>query len=213
MLVAPDAMRAPAAAEDGQQLSESRSAGGTSEKNVSPKDASYRGGHVLGASDAPIAIVEYASLTCPHCARFHTETLPKLKEEWIETGKAKLVYRHYPLDRLALAAALMANCFEGERFFAVIDMLFRRQQEWTRAEKPGEALARIAGLAGMDREGFEACVTDQAEARQILDKQERARQQTEIEATPTFLIDGRKIEGAQPYEKFDEVLREVQDSG
>jgi protein-disulfide isomerase len=167
--------------------------------------------HVLGDADAPITIIEYSSLTCPHCASFHQDTLPQLKQEWIETGKAKLVFRHYPLDRLALGAALMTNCFEGDRFFAVLEMLFAQQQQWARADNPGQALARIGAQAGMDRSTFEQCVTDQQEAQDILAKQEAGRKQAEIQSTPTFLIEGEKIEGAKPYAEFDKVLSDLEE--
>lgn len=166
--------------------------------------------HVLGQPDAPITIIEYASLTCPHCADFHQDTLPQLKSDWIETGKAKLVFRHYPLDRLALAAALMTNCFEGDRFFGVLDMLFARQQQWSRAENPGQALARIGAQAGMDQQTFEQCVTDQQEAQAILQTQKQGRDKADIQSTPTFLIEGEKIEGAKPYSEFEQVLQNAE---
>ncbi|MBK1669948.1 hypothetical protein CKO28_18090 [Rhodovibrio sodomensis] len=167
--------------------------------------------HVLGDPDAPITIIEYSSLTCPHCASFHNNTLPKLKEQWIETGKAKLVYRHYPLDRLALAGALVANCFEGDRFFAVMDMMFARQRQWTRSDNPGQALQRIASQAGMDSKTFNQCISDQQEAKKILDRQQVGRNQANVQSTPTFLIDGEKIEGAKPYAAFEEALQAAGD--
>lgn len=166
--------------------------------------------HILGDPDAPITIIEYSSLTCPHCASFHQDTLPQLKKEWIEPGKARLVYRHYPLDRLALAAALMTNCFEGKRFFGVVDMLFSQQQQWTRAEQPGEALAKIGAQAGMDRQTFEQCVTDQQEAEHILQVQKAGRDEAEVESTPTFVIDGEKLTGARPYEEFEQALEDAE---
>jgi protein-disulfide isomerase len=167
--------------------------------------------HVLGDPDAPITIIEYSSLTCPHCASFHNDTLPTLKDEWIETGKAKLVYRHYPLDRLALAGALVANCFEGDRFFAVMDMLFAQQRQWSRSDNPGQALQRIASQAGMDTETFNQCISDQQEAKKILDRQQAGRDQADIQSTPTFLIDGEKLEGAKPYADFEEALQAAGD--
>lgn len=167
-----------------------------------------KGEHVMGEPDAPNTIIEYASLTCPHCASFHQETLPKLKKEWIDTGKAKLVYRHYPLDKRALRAALLANCFEGERFFAVVDMLFKTQMQWARADKPLEHFARIAGVAGLNQERFEACMTDEAMVDKILDKQLAARQEVDISSTPSFLVNGEKITGNQDYEAFLEHLED-----
>ncbi|SDF42227.1 Thioredoxin [Limimonas halophila] len=167
-------------------------------------------GRVMGDPDAPITIVEFASLTCPHCAHFHRDTLPKLKENWIEPGKAKLIYRHYPLDRPALRAAMAANCFEGDRFFAVLEMMFDSQAKWARAQEPTKALGRIAGMAGMDKGTFESCVNDDAEAESIVQQQLQARKEIGIQSTPTFLIDGEKLAGNQPYDKFVEALEAAQ---
>ncbi|WP_161958840.1 DsbA family protein [Ferruginivarius sediminum] len=166
--------------------------------------------YVLGDPDAPLTIIEYASLTCPHCASFHRETLPKLKENWIEPGKAKLVYRHYPLDELALRGALLANCFEGDKFFAVLDLLFKSQQRWARAQDPIQALARIGGMAGLDQQSFETCMTDQAEADSIIEMQLEARNEIDLTSTPTFVVEGEKVVGSQPYEVFAEKLQEAE---
>lgn len=164
--------------------------------------------HVMGDPDAPNTIIEYASLTCPHCASFHANTLPTLKKNWIETGKAKLVYRHYPLDKRALRASLLANCFEGDRFFAVIDMLFKTQPRWSRADNPMEDFAKIAGMAGLDQESFESCMTDEAMVDRILRKQMTARDEVEIQSTPSFLVNGEKITGSQGYDAFLEYLED-----
>jgi protein-disulfide isomerase len=162
--------------------------------------------HVLGDPDAPLTIIEYSSLTCPHCADFHAETLPKLKEEWIDPGKAKLVFRHYPLDRLALAGAMLTNCFEGKRFFAVLDLLFAKQQQWARSDNPGQQLRKLAGQAGMDRATFDSCLRDQGQAKRILDKRDLGRNKANVEATPTFFVEGERIQGARSYDAFAEAL-------
>ena len=202
----------PAGAGEAIQAAQERNDGGDVTKVQSGEVTSVgEDEHVLGDPDAPITIIEYSSLTCPHCASFHNDTLPKLKEEWIETGKAKLVYRHYPLDRLALAGALVANCFEGDRFFAVMDMMFAQQRQWTRSDNPGEALQRLASQAGMDNETFNQCISDQQEAKQILDRQQAGRDQAEVQSTPTFLIDGEKLEGAKPYAEFEKALKAAGD--
>lgn len=167
-------------------------------------------GRVMGDPDAPVTIVEFASLTCPHCRQFHEQTLPKLKENWIEPGKAKLVYRHYPLDRPALRGAMVANCFEGDRFFAVLGMMFENQGQWARAESPTKALGRIAAAAGMDGETFESCANDGQMADAIVEQQLQARREIGVESTPTFLVDGEKLVGNQPYEDFVEVLQGAQ---
>src|SRR4051794_18873459 len=89
---------------------------------------------VLGRADAPVTIIEYASLTCPHCARFHAATLPRLRQEWIDAGKARLVFRDFPLDKLALVAAMMARCADKAVYFDLLGELFARQDEWSRAD-------------------------------------------------------------------------------
>lgn len=162
---------------------------------------------ILGAPDAPVTLIDYSSLTCPHCASFHNETLPQIKENWVETGRARVVYRHFPLDRLALAAAMSAECLESDRaYFAYLDMLFEQQQAWSRAEDPLAELQKRARLAGLAPERFEECIRDQALADRILERVVAARDGLQVSSTPTFFVDGEKIAGAQPYETFDEAL-------
>jgi protein-disulfide isomerase len=127
------------------------------------------GERVLGEMQAPITLIDYSSLTCPHCAAFHTETLPRIKQEWVDTGRVRVVYRHFPLDQLALAAALAAECIEQDKaYFGYLDVLFERQMQWARAEDPLAELRRLAGLAGLSPERFDECVTDQQRADGIL---------------------------------------------
>jgi protein-disulfide isomerase len=161
---------------------------------------------ILGETDAPVTIIEYSSLTCPHCASFHKETLPQVKENWIETGQARLVYRHFPLDGLALRAALVADCIEGERHFAFLDALFRGQKVWSRAEDPVKALAQLAALAGLDRAQFDACIADQEHTNEILARRQHGQDTYDIQSTPTFIVNGRKVQGASDYEAFNKAL-------
>ena len=165
--------------------------------------------HVLGDPDAPVAIVEYTSLTCPHCADFHTDILPKLRREWIEPGKAKLIYRHFPLDTLSLAAALLADCFDDDRFFEVVGTLFARQADWVRAEQPVQVLREITRSAGMADSTFDQCVSDQGAADATLADRKTFSQQVGIQATPTFMIHGKRLQGAQSYETFDQALEQA----
>lgn len=164
---------------------------------------------VLGKDDAPITIIEYSSLTCPHCAAFHADTLPQIKADWIEEGKAKLIYRHFPLDALALRAAAVANCIEGDRYFAFLDVLFSNQQRWTRSDDPLAALGKLAALAGVGEERFQTCVGDEAEMNRILKAAQKGREKFGIEATPTIIVNGKKLEGARRYEDFEKIFNEV----
>src|SRR5438552_9942528 len=107
------------------------------------------GDRILGKADAPITIIEYASLTCPHCAHFDVDVLPKLKEKWIDTGKAKLVFRDFPLDQSALLAATVARCEPSDKFYGFIDALFKTQGEWGAAKDPRAGLQNLAQLGGM----------------------------------------------------------------
>ena len=113
---------------------------------------------VLGKADAPITIIEYASLTCPHCADFDKEVLPELKTKYIETGKAKLVYRDFPLDQWAMRAAMLARCAPADKYFSFIDVLFQNQITWATAKDPMAALEKIGKLGGVSSEQFNACM-------------------------------------------------------
>jgi protein-disulfide isomerase len=168
---------------------------------ISPDD------RVLGKADAPVTIIEYASLTCPHCAAFDAETLPQLKKEWIDTGKAKLVFRDFPLDGLALKGAKLARCAPPERFYGFIDVLFRQQDVWARAADPQAALGRIAKLGGMSDDQFQTCMKDDAVENQILAGRMAAEKDATVESTPTFFINGKKLVGALPYDSFDDALK------
>ncbi len=161
---------------------------------------------ILGAPDAPITILEYSSLTCPHCASFHQGTLPQVKTDWIDTGKARLVYRHYPLDQLALRAAAAANCIEGDGFFGFLDVLFSNQPRWSRSQDPIGALQQFAALAGLSPEAFQACIADETTITRILEVQKDGRDTYEVASTPSFVINGQRVVGARSYDEFAAVL-------
>jgi protein-disulfide isomerase len=167
---------------------------------------------ILGAESAPVTIIEYSSLTCPHCAALHRDTLPQVKESWIEPGRARLVFRHYPLDGLALRAAAVADCVEGDRFFAFLELLFKSQSRWAKSDDPLKALEQMARLAGMSGETFETCVNDETAMDRILARAQQGRDTFGIEATPTLIIDGRRVQGARSYEEIDAVLRAAEDA-
>ena len=161
---------------------------------------------VLGKADAPITIVEYASLSCPHCAHFATEVLPKLREKWIDSGKAKLILRDYPLDELALRAEMLARCAPPERYYPLIETFFETQDKWVVAKDWKGALERIARLAGIGTKEFNACLADKRLEDQIAQSRLTAAQQLGVQATPTFFINGNKFDGAPTVEAFDQLL-------
>ena len=164
---------------------------------------------VLGKPEAPIAITEYASLTCPHCARFHKETLPKIKAEFIDKGKAKLIFRDFPFDGLALRAAALARYAPPERYFAVLDTLFQQQESWSRAKDPLAALGNIGKLAGMSQASVDACFKDTKLMDAIVQVRLDGEKTHGVDSTPTFIIGGKKISGAEPFETFDKLLKSL----
>jgi protein-disulfide isomerase len=163
--------------------------------------------HVLGNKDAPVTIIEYASLTCPHCAAFEKDTLPKIRKDWIDTGRAKLIYRNFPFDRAALEAAKLAQCVGPERYFGFIDVVFQSQENWVKAGDPIAALGRYAKLAGMSDQQIQDCSKNEEVANKIVASRLAAEKEYGVESTPTFFINGKKLVGSQPYDKFDEALK------
>ncbi len=164
--------------------------------------------HALGADDAPVTMIEFSSLTCPHCADFHAETLPKIKEQYIDTGKLRLVYRDYPLDPLATAAAMLPHCVAPERYFGLLETLFRSQSSWARSEHPAAELERLARFAGLSSADFQACLNNSDLLQAIQQRAEAGRREYSITSTPTFIINGQRIVGATDFEEFQKVIEQ-----
>ena len=161
---------------------------------------------IMGDANAPVTIVEYASLTCPHCANFHVNILPELKKSYIDTGKARLVYRDFPLDRLALSGAMMARCAGRERYFGFIDTMYRKQESWRAAKDQLKALARIGLLGGISQEDFDACMKDKAMEDRIMAMRLDGQNEFAIDSTPSFIIDGKKYSGVVDFARFEKIL-------
>jgi protein-disulfide isomerase len=161
---------------------------------------------ILGNPNAPVTIIEYASLTCPHCAHFENDVLPELKKEWIDTGKVKLVLRDYPLDEPALRAAMIARCAPPDRFYAYIDTIFAAQDKWVMARDYREALARLVKIGGMSKDEFDSCLKNTALENRIVEGRLIASKELDVNSTPTFFINGTKFTGAPTVEEFDKVL-------
>ena len=150
---------------------------------------------VQGKADAPITIIEYASMTCSHCAAFHVETYPVLVKKYIDTGKVRFILREFPLDPLAAAGFMLARCAGPDKRDAMIDLLFNKQRYWAFTDKPLEALADLVKQTGMDQKSFDTCVNDQALYNKINEVRDRAAQKFGVNATPTFFINGKKVAG------------------
>jgi protein-disulfide isomerase len=162
----------------------------------------------VGSATAPVTIVEYASVTCPHCATFHVETYPKLKEKYIDTGKVRLIFREFPTGPVnaSIAGFMLARC-SGDKYFPMIGAMFEQQQSWT--ANPYEGLLRIARQAGMTQESFETCLKDRKLANDIVESGRRAVEKFRVESTPTFFVNGTKIVGAQPLAAFEKAIEAV----
>ncbi|WP_112320822.1 DsbA family protein [Oceanibium sediminis] len=159
---------------------------------------------ILGAEDAPVSVVEYASLTCPHCANFHTNVFGKLKANYIETGKIRFEMRDVYFDRYGLWGAMVARCGGQERYFGIIDRLYTRQAEWSRLSEPTEVIAALFAIgrqAGLTDEQMDACVQDQAFAEALVAEFQKNSEADGVNSTPTFFINGRK-ESNMSYEDF-----------
>jgi len=166
---------------------------------------------ILGDPKAPIEIIEYSSLTCPHCRHFHIEILPELKKNYLDNGRAKLVYRDFPFDQLGLTAAIMARCAPPSRYFQFLDVLFQNQDKWSKNADPIQALARIGTLGGLSEADFKACTDNRRIVDGILQTRLEAGNRYEVGSTPSFVINGEKrIVGSQPYEVFDDLLKKLE---
>lgn len=163
---------------------------------------------VLGAEDAPVTLIEYASYTCPHCANFHNSVFKQLKEEYIDTGKVRFVYREVYFDRYGLWASMIARCAGPEKFFGISDLIYKGQSEWTRAGAPADiidALRKIGGVAGLEKDTLEACLQDGTKAQTLVTWYQENATADGIESTPSFILNGTKI-GNQSYPSFKELI-------
>jgi protein-disulfide isomerase len=158
----------------------------------------------VGPADASVTIVEYASMTCPHCAAFTEQVFPKIKSEFIDTGKIRFVFREFPLDIKAAAGSMLARCIaktDAGKYFAVVDLLFKQQNEWA-GPKTTEVLKRIGKQAGLTEQNVEDCLKDQALLDKIAADQKYANEVLKVNSTPTFFINGEMLKGETSFEEF-----------
>lgn len=173
------------------------------DKAVPPADYPER---VIGKKDAPVTIIEYSSLTCGHCAAFHNEVLPQLKKELLDTGKARLVVRDFPLDQFALAAAMITRRAPVESYEGLVATYFAEQHVWIRSEKPMDTLKQYALLSGMTAQEIDAALKDTALFQAIKQVQNSAGENYGVKATPTFVVEGKVVEGVQSVETFKSMI-------
>jgi protein-disulfide isomerase len=185
-------------------------AGGTS-ADAQALLAVQPGDHVLGKPEAPITLIEYASLTCPHCAHFDVQILPKIKEKWIDTGKVKLIYRDFPLDDAALKAAQLAECSGNERYFALLDLIFASQPKWAATSDPATAiedLTKLLRVAGMSESFIKECIANDKVANVVLNRQLGGKI-LGVDSTPTLYVNGQQFKGARTAEELDGVFMKL----
>jgi protein-disulfide isomerase len=163
---------------------------------------------VLGKADAPVTIIEYASMTCPHCATFHKATYPALKSEYIDTGKVRFIFREFPLDELAVAASMLARCAgkdDSGKALAMIDVLFSSQDRWA-VRQPIPVLQQIAKQAGLTEKAFDECLKDQALYNNIMAMRERGTKDYKVESTPTLFVNGKTLKGGATIDELKKVI-------
>jgi protein-disulfide isomerase len=163
------------------------------------------GDQVLGAANAPVTIIEYASMTCPHCAKFQAKTFPKLKERYIDTGKVRYIFREFPLDPLAAGAFMLARC-SGDKYFAIVDLLFGTQRDWV-VPNPLTPLLNIAKQAGFTEESFNTCLKNQQLLDGIQNVRDRAAKVLNVESTPTFFVNGKRMVGDVSIEELEREMK------
>src|SRR6266853_421066 len=163
------------------------------------------GDEIQGQADAPVTIVEYASMTCPHCSHFHETTYPEMKKKYIDTGKVRFIFREFPLDPLALAASMLARCAGKDRYFPLIDAFFAQQKDWV-VQKPLQPMFAIAKQAGFTQQTFDQCLANHQMEQGLVDERTRAQQKFNVNSTPTFFINGKTFRGALTPEELDKQI-------
>ena len=166
---------------------------------------------IMGNDKAPVTVIEYASMTCPHCAHFQETTFPEFKKRYIDTGKVRYIFREFPLDPLAAGASMLARCVDKDKYFALIELLFKTQAQWA-VQNPLEPLFNVVKQTGISREAFNSCLdTKNNEAsRKILagieSTRNRAADKFKVQSTPTFFINGKRVPGAVSIEELEKEI-------
>lgn len=163
------------------------------------------GDHIQGNDKAPVTIVEYASLTCPHCAHFHETVYPVLKK-YVESGKVRFIFREFPRDPVDIGAFMLARCAPADKYFAMIDVLFDQQKNWAFTKEAAKQLLMIAKQAGFTEESFDKCLSDKELAAKIRDIGKRGYESFKVDSTPTIFINGQVYKGEMTPEAMEKAL-------
>jgi protein-disulfide isomerase len=172
-------------------------------------EETYPTDQVLGRPDAPLTIIEYASTTCGHCANFHKTVLPRLKAEWIDTGRAKLIFRDYPTGphALSLGASMIPHCAGPDRYFGLLGLIMDQQERWMASANPLAELKKLSKLAGLGEDKVDECLRRQDLANALEARARDAFEKRGIDGTPAFIVDGKVLPGARPFEDLDKALK------
>ena len=160
----------------------------------------------IGKADAPVTVVEYMSMTCPHCAHFHNTTFDAVKQKYVDTGKVRFILREFPFDPRAAAAFMLARCAPEGQYFPMVSMLFRQQTQWAAAENGRDALLHMSKLAGFTQESFEKCLTDQKLLDEVNAVMQKGAKEFGVNATPTFFINGKRYSGDMSLETMSALV-------
>lgn len=164
---------------------------------------------VLGNPDAPVTMIEYASMTCPHCAKFHADVLPVLKKEYIDTGKVKLVYHDFPLDGTALGVAMLLRCLPESRYFKAMDVLFKQQKSWARSNNPIAKVESLLKLAGLNQETATACKASSPLQDFVIQSRLDGSKNHGVNSTPTVIIGDEVLRGVHAIDDYRDAIDDL----
>lgn len=164
------------------------------------------GDKILGDENAPVTIVEYASMTCGHCANFHERTYPALKADYIDTGKVRFIFREFPLDPVAAGAFMLARCAPADKYFEIVDIMFEQQRTWAFTDNPYQSMLDFSKQIGFTKESSEECLGNQGLLDAIDAVKNRGANEFGVNSTPTFFINGEKHSGALSIEEMGKLI-------
>ena len=179
-------------------------AGAQAQSQAELMQAGPLGEQALGDPKAPVTMIEYASMTCPHCAQFHATTFPKLKEKYVDTGKVYFIFREFPLEKVAAGAFVLARCAGKDQFFPMVDLLFETQRKWA-VTRPLGPMFSVLKQTGFTKEKFDGCLKNQ-ELLDGIDWVKTRGEKFKIRSTPSFFINGKLHPGALTIEQIDKLI-------